>query len=129
MAFTSVEIIAMVMIVFAVIKMLILLINPKSWMNFAKALLGKKALGQIIGLILGAIVLYYLIQAGFTIIDILAVTAFVGSLLIIAFAENIDPLIKKYEALIRRGRLWKEYWLYTLIWIVLLIWGIIVLFF
>ena len=129
MAFTSIEIIALVMIIFAVIKMLVLLVNPKSWMGFAKIFLGNKILGHVIGIILGAVVLYYLIQAGFTIIDILAVTAFVGCLMIIAFAENINPFIKKYEALSKRGRLWKEYWFYTLIWIVLLIWAIIVLFF
>ncbi len=130
MAFTSVEIIALVMIIFAVIKMIVLLINPKSWMDFAKSLLGKNGLlGQIIGLILGAVVLYYLIQAGFTIIDILAVTAFVALLVMIGLARNVGSLLKKYETQIRRGNLWKENWFYTLIWIVLLIWGIVVLFF
>lgn len=129
MAFTSIEIIALVMIVLAVIKIGVLLVNPKSWMNFAKNLYSKPKAVSSVALILAAIVLYYLIQSGLGIVEILAVTAFVSLLILVGLAKEIKPLMKKYDAIIRKGNLWKENWLYTLIWVILLIWGVKELFF
>ena len=123
MTFTPVEIIALVIIIFSVIKMFVLLVNPKSWMNFAKGIYAKPNVTSFGAFVLGAIVLYYLIQSGITIVEILAVTAFVSLLIMIGLAKEIGPLIKKYEAMIKKGNLWKEYWFYILIWVILLAWG------
>ena len=123
MAFTPVEIIALVIIIFALIKMLVLLVNPKSWMNFAKGLYKTPAVTQIIALILAAVVLYYLLQE-LTIVQIVATMAFMALLLAIGLAPEVGSLIKKYETMIKKGNLWKEYWLYTLIWIILLLWAL-----
>jgi hypothetical protein len=124
MAFTSVEIIALIVIVAAVIKMLVLLVNPQGWMNFARGIYKNTALAQIIGLILAGVVFYYIYYvAGMTIVQILAVMAFLAALLMVGLAPHIGDLLKKYQGQIKRGRLWQENWLYTLIWIVLLIWG------
>ena len=129
MTFTPVEIIALVIIIFSVIKMFVLLVNPKSWMNFAKGIYAKPNVTSFGAFVLGAIVLYYLIQSGITIVEILAVTAFVSLLIMIGLAKEIGPLIKKYEAMIKKGNLWKEYWFYILIWVILLAWGAWELFF
>jgi len=126
---TPIEIIALIVILFAGIKMLILLINPTAWMNFAKKILISKGLVQLIGLILAVVIFYYLRQAGMSIITILAVMAFFGALLMIGLAPSAGDLIKKYQGQIKRGRLWQENWLYSLIWIVLLVWGVKELFF
>jgi|TARA_B100000315_G_C14577583_1_gene588697 uncharacterized YccA/Bax inhibitor family protein len=123
MAYTSVEIIALIVIIASAIKMLMLLVNPKGWMNFAKKIYAKPELVSIVALILAAIVLYYLVGAGITIIQILAITAFVALLVLIGIAKDVPALMKKYEGMVKKGNLWKEYWLYALIWIVLLIWG------
>ena len=123
MAFTPVEIIALVIIIFSVIKMFVLFVNPKAWMNFAKGIYAKPNVTSFGAFVLGAIVLYYLIQSGITIVEILAVTAFVSLLIMIGLAKEIGPLMKKYEAMIKKGNLWKEYWFYILIWVILLAWG------
>jgi len=81
-------------------------------------------LAQLVGLILAAVVLYYLIGAGMTIVEILAVTAFVMALLLIGLAPYVGDFIKKIEGAIKRGRIWEESWLYTLVWIVLLAWAL-----
>ena len=128
MAFTPVEIIALVLIVVSVIKIAVLLVNPGSWMNFAKNLYSKPKAVSTVALILAAIVLFYLLQE-MSIVQILAVTAFVILLVLIGLAKEVGPLIKKYEVIIKKGNLWKENWLYTLIWIVLLVWGLWELFF
>jgi len=124
MAFTAVQNIALILIIFAIIKILVLLVKPQAWMNFAKWIYSKPQIDRWVGLILAGIVFYYLYGAGITIIEILAVTAFVALLLMIALAGEVDSLIKKYQVMIKRGNLWKNYWLYTLLWIVLLIWGL-----
>lgn len=129
MTFTAVETIALVIIIVSIIKMGVLLINPKSWMNFAKGVYSKPDVTSFGAFILGAIVLYYLIQSGITIVEVLAVTAFVALLIMVGLAKEVKPLIKKYEAMVKKGNLWKEYWFYSLIWILLLLWGIKELFF
>ncbi|MFQ5531243.1 MAG: hypothetical protein ACE5ES_01365, partial [Candidatus Nanoarchaeia archaeon] len=78
---------------------------------------------QVVALVLGAIVLYYLVLGGVTIVEIMAVTAFVSLLVLVGLAKEVGPLMKKYEAMIKKGNLWKEYWLYALIWIVLILWA------
>ena len=129
MAFTTVETIALIVIIASAIKMLVLLVNPKAWMNFAKGIYSKPGVTSFAAFVLAAIVLYYLLQAGIGIIDILAVTAFVALLIMIGLAKEVGPLLKKYDAMVRKGNLWKEYWFYALIWVVLLVWGVKELFF
>ena len=124
---TPIEIIALAVIVLVAVKMLVLLVKPKAWMNFAKGFYKKKSVAVVIALILGGVVLYYLIQE-LTIVQILAVTAFIAMLLVIGLAGHVSDLIKKYEGQIRRGKLWKENWFYSLIWIALMVWGVLVLF-
>ncbi|MBI5803397.1 hypothetical protein HY448_01795 [Candidatus Pacearchaeota archaeon] len=111
------------MIIISAIKISILLVKPKSWIDFAKWLYSKTITTSIVALILAAITLYYLIQSGITIVQILAVTAFVALLLIVGLAPQMSVLIKRYEIMVREGKLWKEYWLYILIWIALIGWG------
>jgi|TARA_Y100000034_G_C6707549_1_gene312385 hypothetical protein len=123
MAFTPVETIALIIILVGAIKIVVLLVNPKAWMNFAKSVYSKPSLTSLVALVLAAVVLWYLIQSGMTIVQILAVTAFTTLLIMVGLAKEVGPLMKKYESMIEKGNLWKEYWLYTLVWILLMIWG------
>ena len=118
---TPVEIIAAIVVIAAAIKMLVLLINPSAWMNFAKKSYAKPIVIQIIGLILAGVVLYYILPE-IGIVQIMAVMAFLGALLMIGLAAQVDDLIKKYESQVKKGRMWKENGLYILVWIVLLVW-------
>ncbi len=128
MVFTSVEIIALVLIVIATIKMLVLVVKPQSWMNFAKWIYKRPPVTKFVGAILAGVILYYLINSGMTIVQILAVSAFMAMLFLIGLAEDIRPFIKKYESQIKAGKMWKKHWFYTLIWIAILVWGVLVLF-
>jgi|TARA_Y100000310_G_C20280989_1_gene622607 hypothetical protein len=123
MALTPVEIIALIVIVASAIKMLVLLVNPKSWMNFAKRIYARPGWVSLIALALAIVVLYYLTLEGITIVQILAVTAFVALIILVGIARDVPALLKKYDTMVKKGNLWKEYWLYALIWIVLLVWG------
>ena len=124
MAFTPVEIIALVIIVVGLIKIAVLLVNPKAWMNFAKSLYAKPKAVSAIAFVLAAIVFYYIIQE-ISIVQILAVTAFVALLILFGMAPEVPHLIKRFNV----RNIWKDYWLYTLIWVILLVWGVRELFF
>lgn len=119
---TPVEWIATILIVFSAVKVVVLLIKPVAWMNFAKGVWAKPGVVRLVGVVLGAVVLYYLLME-LTIVQILATATFVVLLIMIGLSEEVPYLIKKYDALVKKGGLWKQYWLYTLIWIVLLVWG------
>ncbi len=125
---TPIEIIALIIIVFSAIKILVLLVKPQAWMNFAKKIWANSGVTSVIALILAAIVLYYLIQGGMTIVQILAVTAFVALLMAVGLVRHVKGLISEYEKDIKAKTMWKKYWLYTLIWVALLAWGAYVLF-
>jgi len=125
---TSLETLAFILIVLAAVKMFVLLVKPKAWLNFAKAVYAKPAVTSFVALILAAIVLYYLVGAGITIVQILAVTVFVVLLLLVGLAPEIPYFLRKYEGMIKKGKLWQQYWLYTLIWVALLVLGLIAIF-
>lgn len=124
MTFTTIEILALILIVVGLIKIFVLAIDPKAWMNFAKSIWNKPKLTQAICFLLAALVCYHLINNGMTIVQILSVALFITLFMAVALAPEVDDLIKKYQARIKRGNLWKQYWLYTLVWLVLLLWGL-----
>ncbi len=125
---TPVETIAFLIILGSAIKIVMLLINPSGWLGFAKKVWANKGTVKFISIVVAAVLLYYIVQE-ISIIQILATTAFVASLMVFGMASEAGMLIRKYENKIKRGKIWKEYWLYTLIWIALMIWGVKALFF
>jgi len=122
--FTPLEWIAFIIIVAGIIKIITLLVNPSAWMNFAKSVYKNPQVVKVVALILTLIIFYYLYSAGITIVEILAVTAFIASLLMIALADEVDYFLKKYQTMVKKGNLWKTYWLYGLLWIVIMLWGL-----
>lgn len=128
MALTPLEIMATIIIALAVIKIIVLLINPKSWFNFAKTVHSNPTVTSIAGLILAGVTLYYLLQEGVTIVHILAMMLFFMFLFMIGIAPYSKKLIN-WAAKKDMKVMFREMWLYTLIWIVLLVWGIKEIFF
>jgi hypothetical protein len=121
MAIGTLELLAWIIIVASLIKMIIILVSAKSWMNFAKKVYDKPQLTSWIALILAAVVLYYLIGAGITITQILAVTVFMALL----FMAGLSSYIKKIIKDVNLKTVLKEQWYYVLAWLALIVWGII----
>ena len=131
MVFTSVEIIALILIAVVAVKMLVLIMKPMSWMKFAKVIYKKPNVTKFIGAILAGVVLYYLVNpmhGNLSIVQILAVSLFIAMMFVIGLAGDIGPFLKKYDAQIKAGKMWQKHWFYTLLWIALLVWGALVLF-
>lgn len=120
---TPIEIIALIVIIVSVIKILVILVKPKIWVDsVVKRVWANPMIMSIISLVLAAIVLYYLIQSGLTIVQILAVTAFVSLLIAIGVGTYANELISMAAKMLKKG-IMKKAWLYIIIWIVLLVWG------
>ena len=124
----SVEIIALILVIVALIKLVILLINPKSWMSFVKKLYSSPNLLLGIELILTAIVFYYLIQY-LTIIEIMAGVCFGALLTGMAFATYGKELMPIFIRLFNKGGIFKKAWLPILVWLALCIFALKILFF
>lgn len=119
---TPIGIIALILIIVSAIKIIVILVNPKSWADIVKKIWANPMVMSIVSLILAAIVLYYLIQSGLTIVQILAVTAFVGLLMAVGIGIYANEVISMATKMLKKGIL-KKAWLYTIIWIALLVWG------
>ena len=119
----AIETIAAVMVIAGLIKIVILLVNPKAWMNFAKGVWKNTGLMQVVMLILSGVILYYLLDAGMTIVQVLAAGAFLATLMAVGLASHIDNLMQKYDKQVKKGNLFKDNWLYIIIWIALLTWA------
>ena len=128
MTFTPIEIIALIIIVSGGIKMSVLVFKPTAWMNFANKVYSKKRLIQISSLVLAGIILYYLINSGLTIVQVLAVVAFVFAFLMFGLAPHIKGLVQEYKTQIKKGKMWKENWAYSILWLALMVWGALELF-
>ena len=124
MPFGTLETLAAIIIVLSVIKLVVLFISPKSLYGFARKIYSHPNVMSISALVLAAVVLYYLINAGITIVDIFAVMLFIVLIMVVGIAryanEMMDLVLKKDPK-----NMLKEMWLYILIWVILLVWGIV----
>ena len=117
------EILALILITIAVIKVIILLIRPQMWLNFIEKLYAKPQVTSNLALVLAILVLYLLFVSGVTIVEILAVCLFVVLLMATGFSKYAGQIIawtKEQEVV----SVVKNLWLYTFIWLLLLAWGV-----
>jgi len=122
-------ILALIVAVIAAVKILVLLIKPKAWLDsVVKPIYSIPALTIIVSLVLAGFVLNYLLNAGFTIVDIFAVMAFFSLLMAISFAAYAKDTIVWAGKLLKDKRVIKKAWLAILIWVVLIVWVLYSLF-
>ena len=125
MVYSTIEWFALILAIFVLIKLIVISINPKSWMRFSKNLFVKPWITVSVSLILALVVLYYLLVE-MTIIQIFAVMLFL-SLIMIAGTAHLAKDIHKTIAKDIKGKI-KDAWLSIIIWFILSIWVLISLF-
>lgn len=121
---TPIEIIALIVAIVMAVKIIVLLVKPKAWMNLVHGIYKNKVLTMIISLILALLVLNYLLEE-ITIVQIFAVMAFIAlmaAMTMSAHFSDIKPLIDK---MLKDKSMLKHYWLPVLLWLVLLIWAVL----
>lgn len=126
---TPIEIFALILAVVAAIKIMVIFIQPKSWLGLVKAVYKTPTLTMIVSLVLAAIVLYYLVWVeGITIIQIFAVMLFVGLLAAITMSSYFKEVTGVAEKMLRDKSILKKAWLSIIVWIVLIVWALYTLF-
>ena len=129
MVFTPIETIALIVIILSVVKIFVLLVNPKSLIKVSAGFWKNSTLVIFISFILAGIIFYYLIQE-LTIVQILAVFMFSSLFMVIGKAGYIKEIINLHKKKINSKNFWGNgIWLYTLLWLTLLFFGVIELFF
>jgi len=130
MVFTPIEWMALILIVVSAVKIIVILIKPSAWnTKVVKKVWANPNLAMVVSLILAAIVLYYLLQGGLTIVEILAVTLFVALLIGAGMAGYKNELINMADKMLKDKSMIKKSWLYIVVWVILLAWGAKVLLF
>jgi len=123
---TPVQNIALVFIIFAVVKILVIAIKPKNWGKVVKGVYKNPGLFLVVDIVLAAIVLYYLLME-ITIIQILAAIALGALLTAMSFAVATKEVVPLVNKMLTKDIL-KRAWLPLIVWIILIIWGLVALF-
>ncbi len=120
---TALEVIATIFAIFVLVKIVVVLVNPRLWMEkVAKPLLGNPPLASAVyaGL---ALVTGYVVLASLNIVDVFAVmlfTAFLMGLGVLPYAEAMLKIAEEKSA--TRAELLRNAWLPIVIWTVLALW-------
>ncbi len=123
---TPIEIMALILAIVVIVKIVVLLVKPKAWMNIVKPLYRKPAILGIASLILAALSLNYLLKE-LTIIQIAAAMLFTALLAAITLASYSREVLEFAEKLIDENVV-KKAWLSIVIWIALAGWILYLLF-
>jgi|GEM_PF-544600 len=128
MAYTPVEIMALILVAVVALKIIVILIKPKAWYNsVVKKVWKSPNWMMLICLVLAAVALYYLLME-VTIVQILAVMLFLALLAAVGIGVYQKEVLALADKLLKDKKLIKRSWLYIIIWIVLIVWGALVLF-
>ena len=121
----AIAIAALILVIFALIKLLIVSFNAKAWLKVVKFIYSNAVVTFVIELILAVILFYYLLQSGLTIVPIMAVVALGALLTGMTMAAYGKETISWGEKILKGNVIWKKGWLPLLIWLALIIWAII----
>jgi hypothetical protein len=121
----AIEIFAWVLIVLSAIKLSCIFVKPSAWLKLVKKLYSTPVTA-FVQLVLAGVVLYYLLQSGLTIVQILAVVLFGALLTGMTFAVYRKETISWASGILKKGIL-KKAWIPTIIWLALIVWGFLVL--
>ncbi|MFK8027788.1 MAG: hypothetical protein AB8C40_06970 [Gammaproteobacteria bacterium] len=119
----AIDILASILIVIALVKIIILVINPNAWGGLLSKIYTIPGVISVVGFLLSVLTLYFILNAGISIIEILAVCLFIALLMLTGLANYSEEFIVWLD---RQNiiKMVKRLWLYSSIWLVLIIWGI-----
>lgn len=125
----AIELMATIISVIILVKLLIILVNPKAWMNFADGLMKNTGVLYFVAIIISAVSGYYLLQV-LTIVQLMASMLFFVGLFMLSLIPFYEPLFKEARKMLKDGStIWKLFWLPILIWGALSVYTLLVLYY
>jgi len=116
------EVLATILILLSLVKLAVVLVNPRAWLEFAKRLYANPQVTSIVALVVAGVILLLLIRSDLDIVQILAVSLFVVCLIVVGIVPYAPHLFAWFETQDMQ-QLIKQQWLYGSVWLALLIWG------
>jgi len=125
----ALQIAVLILAILVVIKLLVLAIKPKAWLNLAKSLYGNPLITGLVIVILAIILFYYLLMQ-LTIVQIMAAIALGALLTALSFTLFGKETIAWANKILKNKKiLWSPgAWFVWLIWLVLIGWALYALF-
>ncbi|MEK6844208.1 MAG: hypothetical protein AABX83_02160 [Nanoarchaeota archaeon] len=117
---TSIEIIALIVILIGAIKIIVIALNPKGWLKVAQTIYSKPIITAILSIILGSITLKFLLQE-LNIVHIFAVMLFFVFIIALGISSQSEFILKLAEKSLSKNVI-KKSWLSILVWIILSAW-------
>ncbi len=117
---TSLEILALIFAILILVKVLVVLINPKKWMGFATAVWRQGPILTVIYVILTVLTGYYVLDK-LTIVDVGAVLLFTSLLMALTAVPYVKKILEIKNGLDDKN-LVKKSWLPLLIWVAIAVW-------
>jgi hypothetical protein len=119
---SAIEIIAIIFALFILLKISIVLINPRGWFKVSDAILRNTIVTTIVYLFLAVIVGYYIFRS-FSITQVAAVMLFSSILIGLGMLPFSETLLTISDEMLRsRSDILRKTWLTLLIWIAIAIW-------
>lgn len=125
---TPIETMALLVALLAAIKLVVILINPKTWLGVVKKIYVNPILTTLVALVLAIVTLNYLLKE-LTLVQIFAAMLFFMFLMLLGFAAYSEDMLVFADKLLKNKTTIKKAWLAILVWIILIIWVLKALFF
>lgn len=124
MALTPFEIISLIVGILVLLKIVVITINRKVWINKVTApVYSNPGVSSLIFAVLAVIVFYYLLLE-LTIVQIFAVIAFASLLIAIGFLQYPKAIMAMGRTVVKKaGFSWVE-WLLIVVWVILAVWAV-----
>jgi hypothetical protein len=124
---TPIEIMALVFALIGAVKIIVLLTQPKSWMNLSKTIYQNSFITMIVSLVLAGVLLGYLLTE-MTIVQIFAVMLFMAPLMAIGVSAYSKEALALMNKLAKDKTVVKRAWLAIVVWVILIIWVLYAIF-
>ena len=121
MTLSNIEVMAIIVVFLAAIKLITLIINPRIWLKIVKTVYGNRFLTPVVSLVLAVVVLRYLL-AELSLAHIFAVMLFFMLIASISVSAYSKDMLALSEKLLKDRNIVMKAWLALLVWIVLIIW-------
>ncbi len=115
---TPLATLALIFALLILLKIIIVLINPKAWLNLTKSLFNKKPVTALIYFILIIIAGYY-VFTNLSIIQISAVMLFTSLLIALAWVPYAQTMIDLRKKVIKQDHILRKNWLTFLIFLII----------
>jgi hypothetical protein len=124
----SLELLAWIVIALSLIKIVVIAIKPKAWLDFAGKIYTYPIATQIVSVVLTYLILSSLINSGIGFVEIFAVISLLFVLMTLSISIYSKEMMSLAKKLVKDKKFWKKAWFSVLVWVIISVLAILELF-